>query len=114
MTIGGTAAGDITLMHRANVAFKTPENFRTFLTGERVIAFHRADSDFMCQGGNFPSGSGTGGESLYGSKSDDVFISLRHGVLGHICDGLVMAKMIGAWGSSTPSHRSWSTPMASS
>jgi len=61
MTIGGTAAGRITMELRADVAPKTAENFRSLCTGEKGMgksgkplhfkgsAFHRVIPDFMCQ-----------------------------------------------------------------
>lgn len=86
ISIGGEAAGRIVFELFNDAAPQTAENFRALCTGEKGegiagvplhykgSAFHRIIPQFMCQGGDFTRGNGTGGESIYGMKfADETF-----------------------------------------
>ncbi|KAL8381405.1 hypothetical protein RB595_005599 [Gaeumannomyces hyphopodioides] len=90
MTLGGEPLGRITFELFKDVVPRTAENFRQYCTGEHRNAqgrpqgykgsrFHRIIQDFMCQGGDFLYGDGTGSACIYGTKSfaDENFV-LKH------------------------------------
>lgn len=74
----------IELFDAASEAPKAFENFRALCTGEKGISratkkplhyrntvFHRIVKGFVCQGGDFVRGDGSGAESIFGGKFKD-------------------------------------------
>lgn len=86
VTEDGTPIGRITIGLFGSVVPKTVKNFVEIAKGESEDSkmryagsiFHRVISDFMLQGGDFETGKGFGGYSIYGGKFDDENFDLKH------------------------------------
>ena len=67
-----TTQGSITFALHADVAPKTCENFTTHCKNGYYngVIFHRIIEQFMIQGGD-PTGTGRGGESIWGKNFED-------------------------------------------
>ena len=91
VTLDGEPAGRIEMVLFSTVYPKTAENFRALCTGEKGVGtlgkplhfkgskFHRVIPGFMCQGGDFTAGNGTGGASIYGGMFADESFSGKAG-----------------------------------
>ncbi len=78
-----TNMGDIKIKLFADEAPRTVNNFvelskKDYYNG---IIFHRVIKDFMIQGGD-PTGTGMGGESIYGESFEDEFSEKLHNIRG--------------------------------
>ena len=78
-----TNMGDISVRLFADLVPKTVENFVTHAKNGYYngIIFHRVINNFMIQGGD-PTGTGRGGESIWGSSFKDEFAVELHNVRG--------------------------------
>ncbi|KAF9224391.1 hypothetical protein BS17DRAFT_795404 [Gyrodon lividus] len=87
INIGETPAGRIKMELFSDMVPKTAENFRQLCTGEcrrdarpqgyKNATFHRVPN-FMCQGGDFINGDGTGSFSIYGKNFPDENFQEKH------------------------------------
>jgi cyclophilin family peptidyl-prolyl cis-trans isomerase len=99
ISIGGSPAGRIVFELFKDAVPLTAENFRALCTGEKGngasgkplhfkgSGFHRIIPQFMCQGGDFTNGNGTGGESIYGARFADESFNGKAGV--HVGPGIL-------------------------
>ncbi|KAG0700076.1 cyclophilin-like domain-containing protein [Suillus ampliporus] len=88
INIGETPAGRIKMELFSDIVPKTAENFRQLCTGEcrrdarpqgyKNATFHRVVPNFMCQGGDFLNGDGTGSFSIYGKNFPDENFQEKH------------------------------------
>lgn len=78
-----TNMGEIKAKLFPNEAPKTVENFTTHAKNGYYngLIFHRVIKDFMIQGGD-PTGTGMGGESIWGNSFKDEFDVSRHNLRG--------------------------------
>lgn len=74
LVVMNTTMGPIKIKLFPELAPKTVENFLTHAENGYYdgLIFHRVISDFMIQGGD-PTGTGMGGESIYGDSFEDEF-----------------------------------------
>lgn len=81
-----TSMGDIKVKFFPEEAPKAVENFKTHAKEGYYdgVTFHRVINDFMIQGGD-PTGTGSGGESIYGEAFEDEFSPNLYNFRGALC-----------------------------
>src|SRR3989338_9481568 len=89
LSVDGADAGRLVFELRADVVPRTAKNFLELCKlpageGYKGSGFHRIISQFMAQGGDFTSGDGRGGRSIYGAKFADENFKLTHTKKGQL------------------------------
>ena len=81
-----TNMGDVEIKLFPEHAPKTVENFTTHAKNGYYngLIFHRVIKDFMIQVGD-PTGTGMGGESIWGNSFEDEFTPKLHNLRGALC-----------------------------